>query len=643
MKYFSLLFLMSCLVLTAGEKTGTKYFLNAGLNYNMHNADLKGFSGTENCCDKFSGGNFLDPEFGFGMELAMGSLIFDIPANYVLQLNYNGMSSEYSEERFRGYKINEFDKQPIMVNHQLNPSIKLISISNSIYNDIFDRFSFGIGVEIGFVASASFTQKETAISPNDFKFSNGAREINTGEGTIEEMNSVIFSLFTGIRYEVYTTDNWTISPEVKYNYIPGSILDGKDLNVSQLSGSISFVYNVTKSEPPPPPPPPPAKIIEKQDTVIAPAPPYINVELTLKDENGKNIKNEQVVDFPATVYESKQEYALKPVVFFDSSDYNYKQYNIESFTNTNFDVQTQLIKAIADKMISDSSLTLLLTTFDLEDEGATVPQDRLYNIEAKLKEYGVEPSRVKQKIVPLGDDFKYDELRDDYRRVDLNLSDKSDLIKSIYEIDSKLVYDEQIFIPKTVVNSSRNDYYRESSLSIDGKEVKNEHSDFNIVIDDSYKDKIKQDGKLNITYNSSAEVVGIYNSDRIEFTIVPKIQNVNKSINTINEGTKVTQQYILAYTDFDKSSFKSVDNQVLNLVKTALQNNKKVTIYASTDNLGNEEYNKALAERRATAAKNLLGADSKNLQIVYPTQYLFSNDHPYGRLLNRAIVVRIEK
>lgn len=643
MKYFTLVFIISCVVLTAGERTGTKYFFNAGLNYNMHNADLKGFSGTENCCDKFTGGNFLDPEFGFGMELAMGSLLFDIPASYVLQLNYNGMSSEYSEDRFRGYKINEFDKQPIMVNHQLNPSIKLITIGNSIYNEIFDGFTFGIGAEIGFTASASFTQKESAISPNDFKFSNGTREINTGSGTIEEMNSVIFSLFTGIRYEVYSTDNWTIRPELKYNYVPSSILDGKDLNVSQLSGSISFVYNVTKSEPPPPPPPAPVKVIEKPDTVITPAPPYVIVKLTIRDENDNIIKNGQVIDFPATVFETKQEYALKPVVFFDSSDYNYKQYNIESFTNTNFDVQTQMIKAIADKMKSDNSLTLLLTTFDLEDEGATVPQDRLYNIEAKLKEYGVQPSRVKQKIVPLGDDFKYDELRDEYRRVDFALSDKSDLIKSIYEIDSKLEYDKQTFIPTTEVNSSRDDYYRESSLSIDGKEVKNEHSDFNIVIDDSYEDKIKQDGKLNITYNSSAEVVGIYNSDRIEFTLQPKIQSVKQSINTIKDGTNVTEQYILAYTDFDKSSLKSVDNQVLSLVKTALQNNKNVTIYASTDNLGNAEYNKALAERRAIAAKSLIGSDSKNIHIIYPDEYLFSNKHPYGRLLNRAIVVRIEK
>jgi outer membrane protein OmpA-like peptidoglycan-associated protein len=641
MKYISLVFLIGCTVLFAGEKTGTKYFLNAGLNYNIHSADLKGFSGSENCCDKFSGGNFLDPTFGFGMELALGNLLFELPANYVVQLNYNGMSSEYSEERFRGYKLSEFGKEAIMVEHQLNPTIKLLSIDNSVYNELFNGFSFGVGVGLGFVASANYTQNEIAISPSDFTFSNGKREINTASGTIEEMNSIIISLFTGIRYDLYSTDNWTLRPELKYNYIPMSVLDGKDLAISQISGSISFVYNVTKSSPPPPPPP-----IEepKEDTVVvAPPPPHIHVTLTLKDGNGNTVENGQNIDLPTTVYETRQEYALKPVVFFDSSDYNYKHYNIESFTNSDFDVQTEMIKSVAQKMKADSSLLLTLTTYDLKDEGSTVPQDRLYNIKSKLKEYGIQPSRVKESIIAANDDFKYNELKDEHRRVEFALSDQSDLIKSVYEIDSQLKYDAMTFVPTTAINSSRDDYYREATLQIDGKTVKTDNKDFQFEIDEAYTDKLKENGKLQVNYNTSAEVVGIFSSDNIGFTVTPKITNVKQTINTITDGTKTVEQYILAYTDFDKAELESIDQQVLASVRKALTNNQKVTIYASTDNLGNLEYNKALAERRANSAKTLIGSDSRNLQIVYPDNYLFSNEHPYGRMLNRAIVVRIEK
>lgn len=641
MKYISLMFLISCVVLTASEKTGTKYYFNAGLNYNMHSADLKGFSGSENCCDTFTGGNFFDPAFGFGMELALGDLLFNLPASYNLGLNYNGMSSKYSEERFRGYKINEFDKDAVMVEHQLDPNISLFSIDNSIYNELFSGFSFGVGLGIGFVASANYEQNEIALSPSDFTFSNGKREINTASGKIEEMNSIILSLFTGVRYDLYSTDNWTLRPELKYNYTPISVLDGKELTISQLSGSISFVYNVTKSMPPPPPPP-----VEepKLDTIVpAPAPPYIHVTLTLKDENNNEIVDGQNVNLPVTVYETKQEYALKPVVFFDSSAYNYKKYDIKSFTNTDFDVQSEMIKSIAEKMKTDNSLILTLTTYNLKDEADAIPQDRLFNIESKLKEYGVEAKRIKESIIALDKDFKYNELRDEYRRVEFVLSDNSDLIKSVYEIESKLKYNDMTFTPSTTIDASRDDYYRETTLQIDDKTIKTEHKDFSFTIDDKYSEYLKQKDKLQIRYNSSAEVVGIYNADNISFSIIPEIKSVKQTINTINDGTKVVEQYILAYTEFDKSNLESVDKDVLSLVRTALQNNKHVTIYASTDNLGNIEYNKALAERRANSVKSLIGGDSANLQVVYPDEYLFSNEHPYGRMLNRAIVVRIEK
>ena len=645
MKYISIVFIICSSLLIAGERTGTKYFLNAGMNYNMHTTDIKGFSGTENCCDGFTGGNFLDPTFGFGMELAMGNLIFDMPASYVLQLNYNGLSSEYSEERFRGYKISEFGKEPIMVEHSLNPTIKLLSIGNSIYSQLFSGFSFGLGADIGFVMTSDYSQNERALSPNDFTFANGNREINTGEGTIEEMNSLIVSLFAGIRYDIYDFDNWTIRPELKYNYIPGSILDGKDLFVSQLSGSVSFVYNMTTPEPiaPAPPPQPEPKKIEIVEEIITPAPPYINVSLTLKDEKGNEIKDGQKLTIPLSIFETKQEYALRPVVFFDSADYNYKKYNIESFTNSDFDVQTEMINSISRKMKADKSLKLNLTTYDMGDEPNNMPEERLNNIEQKLKDDGIDLSRVSSKTLALDKDFKYNELKEEYRKVEFALSDNSDLIKSIYEIDNRIEFEKKTFTPTTTVNSSKDDYHQEANLYVNGSSVQKENEDFNFSIDNSYTKELEKNEPVKFEYISHAEVAGIYSSATVAFTVEPTVKNVNQTLNTIEDGSKVVEQHILAYTEFDKSSFKSVDNDVLKLVRKALEQNRKVTIYASTDNLGNEEYNKALAERRASAAKNLIGGNSNNVQVIYPEQYLFSNDHPYGRMLNRAIVVRIDK
>lgn len=645
MKYISIVFIICSSLLIAGERTGTKYFFNAGLNYNMHTTDIKGFSGTENCCDGFTGGNFVDPTFGFGMELAIGNLLFDMPSSYVLQLNYNGLSSEYTEERFRGYIINEFDKQPVMVEHQLNPTIKLFSISNSVYTELLSGFSVGLGADIGLVMTSDYTQNELALSPNNFTFSNGSREINTGKGKINEMNSLLLSVFAGIRYDIFNFDDWTIRPEAKFNYFPGSVLDGKDLFVSQLSGSLSFVYNITTPEPkaPAPPPQPEPKEIEIVEEPITPAPPYINVNLRLIDYNGLEVTDGSTISVPLTIYETKQEYALKPVVFFDSADYNYKKYNIESFTNSDFDVQTEMINSIARKMKEDKTLTLTLSTYDLGDEPKNMPEERLYNIQQRLKDEGVDLSRVKTKTIAVDKDFKYNELKEEYRKVEFALSDNSELIKSIYEIESRIEYENKTFTPKTTINSSKEDYYQEANLYVNDQSVEKENEDFMFSIDEKYTEDFEKNEPVKFEYISNAEVAGIYASDKVSFTVEPIVKNVNQTINTVNDGSKITEQHILAYTEFDKSSFKSVDSDVLKLVRKALEQNRKVTIYASTDNLGNEEYNKALAERRANAAKSIIGGNSSNLQVIYPEQYLFSNEHPYGRMLNRAIVVRIDK
>lgn len=641
MKYISIVFIICSTLLFGQERTGTSYFVNAGLNYNMHSTDIKGFNGFENCCDKFTGGNYLDPTFGFGMELSLGKLLFDMPTSYVLQLNYNGLSSEYSEERFRGYKISEFGKEPIMVNHQLNPNIKLISLGNSIYSELLDGLSFGLGAEIGFVATSNFTQNEVALSPSDFTFSNGTREINTGEGDIEEMNSIIFSLFAGVRYDLYDFDDWTIRPELKYNYIPGSLLDGKDLNASQLSGSISLVYHVTEKAFVPPPPPVPE--VKEPEIVEAPIPPSVHIELELKRANGTIIKDNDVIKLPIDIFETRHEYALRPIVFFDSSDANYKKYDIQSFTNSDFDVQTQLIKSIADKMNANNKLTVALTTYDLGDEQETLPQARLDNLVTKLAEYGITPNRVKQNIEKINNDFKYDELKEEYRKVDFALSDNSQLIKSIYEINNRIdVYDIDFF-PITKVITTAKEYDQEASLYIDDELEITRNKDFNFAITSVFNNKLKKNGKLKVNYKVNAQVAGIYDDEQIGFTLVAEPKTITSSVNISNNGSKITEQHILAYTEFDKSTFKSVDDEVLKIVRKAISNNEKVSIYASTDNLGDEVYNKALAERRANATKALIGGNTNKIEIVYPKEYLFSNEHPYGRMLNRAIVVRIEK
>jgi len=644
MTKYLLTILLLITTLQSAEKTGTSVYLNLGLNYNMHTTDIKGFSGFENCCDEFSGGNMLAPNFGVGVDFDLGDLVFGLPTTYSLGLNYNDLSSSYSEERFRGYLIREFDKDEIMVEHQLDPTFNAFVVENSIFTNLIDELSFGVGVGLGFVTTSDFNQNELALSPSDFTFSNGEREINTGEGTISEANSIIFSLLAGLRYNLYSFDNWTIRPEVSFNFIPGSMLSEKDLNVSQLSGGVSIVYHFTEADekPIPPPPPPPAEV--QKDTVPpAPAPPFIEVELKIYDEDNTLLADNSEVFINANIYESKQEYGLKPVVFFDSAEVDYKNYNISTFTKNDFDVQTEMILAVANKMKKNESLTLELVSYQLSDENKSLSEQRNDRIKSKLKEFGVDISRVSSRVITKDDEFKYTELKEELRKVELNLSDNSDLIKSVYEIDSRIELENKKFIPKAKVEADRDDYYQEANLYVDGEIVETKGKNFEFEIDGEIEEALKTNGTAKVEYISSAEIDGIYSADKSTFTFKPRVDKVVESLNTLEGGNKSEEQFILAYTDFDESKLNSIDQKVLGKAKQAVKDGKQVTIFASTDNLGNQEYNRALAERRANSAKQIIGTGKGTVNIVYPDSYLFSNSHPYGRMLNRAIVIRIEK
>ncbi len=96
--------------------------------------------------------------------------------------------------------------------------------------------------------------------------------------------------------------------------------------------------------------------------------------------------------------------------------------------------------------------------------------------------------------------------------------------------------------------------------------------------------------------------------------------------------------------DFDKSDIKSDAIPVLSEIGDVMMKNPdlKMNINGFTDNIGTLEYNQALSERRAQAAKEYLvnqGLESDRFSIngFGYTMPVSSNDTPEGRRMNRRV------
>jgi len=128
-----------------------------------------------------------------------------------------------------------------------------------------------------------------------------------------------------------------------------------------------------------------------------------------------------------------------------------------------------------------------------------------------------------------------------------------------------------------------------------------------------------------------------------QLNIYPDFINDGIYNNVLSDITQknYVQQFFLAYCEFDKAELYAVNEQAVEEIKKAFINGKKIEIIPLFDFLGTDEHNQRLALERANSALKLLGLKKEDVIITIPDDYFFSNDLPYGRMMNRTVIVRI--
>jgi outer membrane protein OmpA-like peptidoglycan-associated protein len=184
----------------------------------------------------------------------------------------------------------------------------------------------------------------------------------------------------------------------------------------------------------------------------------------------------------------------------------------------------------------------------------------------------------------------------------------------------------------------------------------------NLPILNSYTtdfDYKKEYNNLKIENNNNAK----FNLKKTIF--IKKEIETNRTINenTNNNTNEKFNEYLLALSNFDSDDISVLNQNVLDLATAALINDKKVEITGMNDQIGSVERNASLSKNRAIKGQNLIQKNiekylkkdnknsttkdlqkiSNNIQIINFDDFYFSNENPYGRTLNRGIMVKIYK
>jgi len=117
------------------------------------------------------------------------------------------------------------------------------------------------------------------------------------------------------------------------------------------------------------------------------------------------------------------------------------------------------------------------------------------------------------------------------------------------------------------------------------------------------------------------------------------------------EGLKVQEKYALILFDFDSDALdarnQAIVDKIVQRIKTLPQ--ATVEVVGHTDNIGKDEYNIKLSERRALAVYKLLAAaygEDAGERIRYrgvgPSEPLYENTTPEQRAFNRTVTITLD-
>ncbi len=632
----------------------TDYILKAGasLNGNIYSSDFNQIGTFRNCCPKYESAFGLAPNVFAGAEYRNLFNLFGYDMSYSFTLGYNDISARYNVEQYIGNLIGEDNYQKILVEHNLDITLPLLSNEHAIWFNPVSELPLGIkfGVNLGIPLAKSFDQRELLKEPNDATFPDGSREFNATNNQIPDVSALFFAVGVGARYQVAKFDEFDLFANVNFNYGINNTTSNLDWKIHQLSLGVTLHYNIPKSAPPRPPVPPAPPIAEPVAPVLA-----IKPEISLETEfDYKKVSSGDTLKVTINRYEYNTYLSLLPVIVFErnsqkilSSSFpinngnSLYSYNLESYAIN--DIAEKYPQLVSNYIKSNPGTRLHIVSESM-DEDKSIVNERLENTTQKLIQAGVDKSIITAEIRM--SEKKKDTnpaLLEESRRVIFEFSSGGRLIEALVNTEYKFDNFNKVFNVKPIFKAEPNALLSGKTIFNNSNEVALKEG-VNQVVLASNMFKSQNDADANV-FEIFAQINDGENSADAnakffltsEEKLISSYYNLNRNF---TEGD--IEEYILGYMDFDKTEFSSVNNFALDRIRAKAAEGRAIELIPLTDNIGTTEYNKDLASKRAKAAINLIGDNFKKYSTIMPDTPIFDNGSPYGRMMNRSVIVRIK-
>ncbi|MFY8162234.1 MAG: hypothetical protein ACOVNU_12950 [Candidatus Kapaibacteriota bacterium] len=679
----------------------TLLYSNLGLNSNFYISDFKELKGVRNCCNAFESGSGFGFQANVGLEFEQLNQLIGYDYSYYVGLGISDLSANYKEERLAGYKLYENEYKNVITQHILNPTLYLAQLQGGVLlkDFLLDDLDFKFGLNLGTAVVGEFEQYEEALSPTDFTFENNKRIIDEYSGKIENSPSPFVGINFGGIYYFHKTENLKLGTQLDFNLGLTNLYS--DLNWKAFNGflGLNLSYNLTqpevievKEEPKPVIVP-----TKEPEVVIIPKSYMLNANLTQSYSLNSNDKIiEQTINAGDTIFVKIVEnlnitnYSLKPIIYY-KSDAEEPIKSVETSKGTSINTYENILIQIADLNNSNSSKNkttiLKLIAYKNNDQDKELIENRIKNIKSELNKLAKSELQYNIEIKEFNSSkFKNNELKEENNKIEI-LFGNIDFVN--YEmVNNKVILTPELKITNKITadtdieNFDINEFEYNLNSKINNKDISskktaNQSKTSNSILElyDFDADEIINLPILNsyttdFDYKKEYNDLKIENNNNAKFNLkktifIKKEIETNKTINenTNNNTNEKFNEYLLALSNFDSDDISVLNQNVLDLATAALINDKKVEITGMNDQIGSVERNASLSKNRAIKGQNLIQKNiekylkkdnknsttkdlqkiSNNIQIINFDDFYFSNENPYGRTLNRGIMVKIYK
>ncbi|MGD9249500.1 MAG: OmpA family protein [Desulfobacteraceae bacterium] len=172
---------------------------------------------------------------------------------------------------------------------------------------------------------------------------------------------------------------------------------------------------------------------------------------------------------------------------------------------------------------------------------------------------------------------------------------------------------------------------------------------YELPLEKAHLDKLAKAGQitasLEVTDKESKQLV-LDEAGRLPVKFVKRKERLAQK-----QGYKVREKYALILFDYDSAAIKARNKTIVDRIIKRMKDvpQASVDIVGHTDNIGKEDYNITLSERRAEAVKaqfdqipDIALAGNMTMSGDGPHNPLYDNTAPEGRALNRTVTIALE-